>query len=97
MGVVGLGVLWRGMRAEALLLTLMVAGNFFFAMNYVLVGYLYFIPTYLVFGIWIAAGLAWLGKSIGAAVGRLGGAGAANTLRLSTSIIETLSDAWFAT
>src|SRR5205823_6802871 len=66
--LVGLAVLWRGMRAEALLLTLMMVGNFFFAMNYALVGYLYFIPTYLIFGVLIAIGVTWLGKTAEAIV-----------------------------
>src|SRR5262249_1508537 len=60
----GLVALWRNLRAEAALLTLMVAANFAFAMNYALVGYLYFIPTFLIFGIWIGIGLAWLGRRI---------------------------------
>ena len=59
-GLVGLAVLWRSARGEALLLTLMMLGNFLFAMNYSLVGYLYFIPTYLIWGICIAIGLAWI-------------------------------------
>jgi hypothetical protein len=72
-GLIGLAVLWRAMRPEALLLALMMAGNFFFAMNYALVGYLYFIPTYLIFGIWIATGLAWLGKQAATLAGKLAG------------------------
>jgi hypothetical protein len=74
-GALGLAVLWRAMRAETVLLALMVAGNFFFAMNYALVGYLYFIPTYLIFGVWIAVGLAWLGRAAEAMVGKVAGSG----------------------
>ena len=59
-GLIGLVVLWRLKRAEAVLLTLMLLGNFFFAMNYSLVGYLYFIPTYLLWGVLIGIGLGWL-------------------------------------
>src|SRR5205814_1358979 len=59
-GIPGLVILWRNLRAEALLLSLMVAGNFFFAMNYALVGYLYFIPTYLIWGIFIGVSLGRL-------------------------------------
>ena len=60
LGMVGLVVLWRTLRSEAMLLTLMMLGNFLFAMNYSLVGYLYFIPTYLIWAIFIAVGLAWV-------------------------------------
>jgi hypothetical protein len=60
LGLVGLGVLWRYRRAEAGLLTLMMVGNFGFAMNYSLVGYLYFIPTYLVWGVLMSVGIGWL-------------------------------------
>ena len=58
LGLLGLGILWRYRWAEAGLLTLMMLANFAFAMNYSLVGYLYFIPTYLLWGIFmsIAAG-----------------------------------------
>ncbi len=59
-GIVGLAVLWRKARGEAMLMTLMMLGNFLFAMNYSLVGYLYFIPTYLIWSIFIAVGLAWV-------------------------------------
>jgi hypothetical protein len=60
-GLFGLVTLWRTLRAEAILFTLMVTANFVFAMNYALVGYLYFIPTYLIVGILIGTGLARLG------------------------------------
>ncbi len=59
-GLAGLAVLWRQRRAEAALLTLMMAGNFAFAMNYALVGYLYFIPTYLIWGVLIATFGVWV-------------------------------------
>lgn len=61
-GLVGLATLWRYRRAEATLLTLMMLGNSFFAMNYSLVGYLYFIPTFLIWGAFIAVGSACLAK-----------------------------------
>src|SRR5205814_2356655 len=64
-------VLWRRLRAEAILFTLMLVANFAFAMNYALVGYLYFIPTYLVFGILIGISLAWLGEAIAHALKRV--------------------------
>ena len=60
LGLVGLVVLWRLRRAEAGLLALMLLGNFVFAMNYSLVGYLYFIPTYLIWGVFMSAGAGWL-------------------------------------
>lgn len=60
LGVVGLAVLVRLRRAEGGLLGLMMLGNFLFAMNYSLVGYLYFIPTYLIWGIFMAVGTGWL-------------------------------------
>lgn len=60
LGLVGLGLLWRYRRAEAGLLTLMVLGNVAFAMNYSLVGYLYFIPTYLLWGVFISVAAGWL-------------------------------------
>jgi hypothetical protein len=60
LGLLGLGVLWRYRRSEAGLLTLMMLANFAFAMNYSLVGYLYFIPTYLLWGIFISTGAGWL-------------------------------------
>ena len=43
-------ILWRNLRAEAALLSLMLAANFFFAMNYALVGYLYLRGRHLPFG-----------------------------------------------
>ncbi|MEO6456794.1 MAG: DUF2723 domain-containing protein [Chloroflexia bacterium] len=58
-GLLGLAILWRSSRGEAMLFTLMMLGNFLFAMNYSLVGYLYFIPTFLIWGICMAIGLAW--------------------------------------
>src|SRR5205823_7950029 len=61
-GLAGLVVLWRRLRAEAILFALMLVANFAFAMNYALVGYLYFIPTYLIFGIFLGISLAWLGE-----------------------------------
>jgi hypothetical protein len=60
LGLVGLVALWRLRWAEAGLLTLMLAGNFLFAMNYSLVGYLYFIPTYLIWGVFMSFGAGWL-------------------------------------
>jgi hypothetical protein len=60
-GLVGWMVLWRLRKAEALLLTLMLAANFFFAMNYSLVGYLYFIPSYLLWALFMAVGISNLG------------------------------------
>ncbi len=60
LGLLGLGLLWRYRRAEASLLTLMMVANFAFAMNYSLVGYLYFIPTYLLWGTFISTGAGWL-------------------------------------
>lgn len=59
-GLLGLALLWRYLRAEAGLLSLMMVCNFFFAMNYSLVGYLYFIPTYLIWGVFIGVAAAWL-------------------------------------
>jgi hypothetical protein len=38
----------------------MLLGNFLFAMNYSLVGYLYFIPTYLIWGAFMSFGAGWL-------------------------------------
>ncbi len=76
LGLVGLVTLWRLARGEAMLLTVMMLGNFFFAMNYSLVGYLYFIPTYLIWGVFISVGLGWLAVTLGRAVDeRLGAAG----------------------
>ena len=69
LGLVGLVVLWRFARIEAMLLTLMMLGNFFFAMNYSLVGYLYFIPTYLIWGVLIGVGLGWLLSALSNSVG----------------------------
>ena len=60
LGLLGLFVLWRLRWAEAGLLTLMMLGNFLFAMNYSLVGYLYFIPTYLIWGVFMSVGAGWL-------------------------------------
>lgn len=60
LGLIGLAVLLRLRRAEGGLLGLMLLGNFLFAMNYSLVGYLYFIPTYLIWGIFMAVGAGWL-------------------------------------
>lgn len=61
-GLAGLAVLWRVRWAEAGLLSLMMLANFAFAMNYSLVGYLYFIPTYLIWGIFITVGVGWLAR-----------------------------------
>ncbi|MDQ3927907.1 MAG: DUF2723 domain-containing protein [Chloroflexota bacterium] len=60
LGLGGLIALWRLRWAEAGLLTLMMLGNFLFAMNYSLVGYLYFIPTYLIWGVFMSFGVGWL-------------------------------------
>jgi hypothetical protein len=46
------------------MLTLMVLGNFFFAMNYTLVGYLYFIPTFLICGALIGVGAGWIAHAM---------------------------------
>jgi len=59
-GLLGVVLLWRYAKAEAGLLTLMMLGNFLFAMNYSLVGYLYFIPTYLIWGVLIGVAATWL-------------------------------------
>ncbi|HST04333.1 MAG TPA: DUF2723 domain-containing protein [Chloroflexia bacterium] len=59
-GLVGLAALLRYRRAEAGLLLLMMAGNFLFSMNYSLVGYLYFIPTYLIWALFMSSGTAWI-------------------------------------
>ena len=59
MGLVGIAALLRYRRVEAGLLLLMMAGNFFFAMNYSLVGYLYFIPTYLIWAVFMSVGVGW--------------------------------------
>jgi hypothetical protein len=64
LGLVGMVVLWQRLRAEAVLLALMVAANFFFAMNYSLVGYLYFIPTYLVWAMLMSVGAGWLAYEV---------------------------------
>ncbi len=69
LGLLGLVTLWRLARADSMLLTLMMLGNFFFAMNYSLVGYLYFIPTYFIWGISMSMGLGWLAVMLGRAVG----------------------------
>ena len=58
-GLVGIAVLLRYRRAEAGLLLAMMAGNFLFAMNYSLVGYLYFIPTYLIWAVFVSVGVGW--------------------------------------
>ncbi len=65
LGLLGLVTLWRLARGEAMLLTLMMLGNFFFAMNYSLVGYLYFIPTYLIWGVLLSLGLGWIAVAVG--------------------------------
>lgn len=89
LGLVGLGLLWRYKRGEAALLTLMLAGNFAFAMNYSLVGYLYFIPTYLLWGIFMSVACGWIawlvmGKVANQAIARTaaatGGVGVAAAL-----------------
>ncbi|MEO8288553.1 MAG: DUF2723 domain-containing protein [Chloroflexota bacterium] len=59
-GLLGIGALWRYRRAEAGLFILMLLFNFAFSMNYSLVGYLYFIPTYLLWGIFTGVGTGWL-------------------------------------
>jgi len=69
LGLVGLVTVWRLARGEALLLTLMMLGNFLFAMNYSLVGYLYFIPTYLIWGVLMGIGLGWLAVIVRKAIG----------------------------
>jgi hypothetical protein len=62
LGLLGLALLWRYRRPEALLFTGMLLGNFFFAMNYALVGYLYFIPTYLLWALFMCVGAGWLAR-----------------------------------
>jgi hypothetical protein len=42
----------------------MMAGNFLFSMNYSLVGYLYFIPTYLIWALFISVGAGWMAVSM---------------------------------
>lgn len=64
LGLLGLAVVLRVARGEGMLLGLMMLGNFVFAMNYSLVGYLYFIPTYLIWGILMALGLGWLALGV---------------------------------
>jgi hypothetical protein len=59
-GLLGAVILWRTSRDEAALLTLMLLGNFTFAMNYALVGYLYFIPTYLIWALLVLVFVFWV-------------------------------------
>lgn len=68
-GMIGIAVLLRYRRIEAGLLLLMMAGNYFFAMNYSLVGYLYFIPTYLIWAIFISVGAGWLANLLWSRLG----------------------------
>jgi Protein O-mannosyl-transferase TMEM260-like len=63
-GLIGVYVLLRYRRAEAGLLLLMMLSNFAFAVNYSLVGYLYLIPTYLIWGVFISAGIAWMAAEL---------------------------------
>ncbi len=63
-GLVGVVALLRYRRAEAGLLLLMLAGNFLFSMNYSLVGYLYFIPTYLIWALFTSVGAGWMAVSM---------------------------------
>jgi hypothetical protein len=84
LGLAGLVVLWRSARVEAMLLTLMMAGNFFFAMNYSLVGYLYFIPTYLIWGVLMVVGLGWVAAGIGRLVGERFGV---TSLRVGATLV----------
>jgi Protein of unknown function (DUF2723) len=58
-GLVGIVVLLKYKPVEAGLLLLMMAGNFLFAMNYSIVGYLYFIPTYLIWAVFVSVGAGW--------------------------------------
>ena len=58
-GLVGIVALLKYKHAEAGLLLLMMAGNFLFAMNYSVVGYLYFIPTYLIWAVFVSVGVGW--------------------------------------
>jgi hypothetical protein len=64
LGLLGLAVLWRARWVEGLLITLMIVGNFTFAMNYSLVGYLYFIPTYLLWGALMTIAVGWLAMQL---------------------------------
>jgi hypothetical protein len=43
---------------------MMIVGNFSFAMNYSLVGYLYFIPTYLLWGVLMTVAVGWLAMQL---------------------------------
>jgi hypothetical protein len=65
-----------------------MAGNFLFSMNYSLVGYLYFIPTYLIWALFMSSGTAWIVVGIARALKR-----PANT---DTSQPKTHSIAWRA-
>ncbi|MGA7732189.1 MAG: DUF2723 domain-containing protein, partial [Chloroflexia bacterium] len=58
-GLVGIVALLKHKHVEAGLLLLMMAGNFLFAMNYSVVGYLYFIPTYLIWAVFVSVGVGW--------------------------------------
>jgi hypothetical protein len=84
LGFVGLVVLWSSARGEAMLLTLMMAGNFFFAMNYSLVGYLYFIPTYLLWGVLMIIGLGWLAAGVARIAGERFGV---TSLRVGATLV----------
>ena len=64
MGMVGIVALLRYRRAEGGLLLVMMAGNFLFSMNYSLVGYLYFIPTYLIWALFISVGVGWMAVGV---------------------------------
>jgi hypothetical protein len=64
LGLVGLLVVWTLRRGEGMLLTLMMLGNFLFAMNYSLVGYLYFIPTFLLWGLLVSVGVGWVSGAL---------------------------------
>ena len=89
-GLVGIIALLRYRRAEAGLLLLMMAGNFLFSMNYSLVGYLYFIPTYLIWALFIAVGAGWIIISVARLMKR---SASADTNR---QLPKTASIAWGA-
>ncbi len=87
LGLVGIVVLARYRRAEAGLLLLMIAGNFLFSMNYSLVGYLYFIPTYLIWALFMSVGVGWGAQAVWARLeGRIGKAVARTSLAVGGAV-----------
>ena len=61
LGLAGLARLLidRGTRPFAAGLALLWLGNFAFAVNYGIIGHIYLIPTYLFWGVFLAAALTW--------------------------------------